>query len=215
MLRIATVNVSGLEQTIQKTVNMVQQNNIDILCFQEVHILSDQQRNVRENDLKGILYCNACEQRSGTAILVRKYSAIFKIEHLKITNYALINRITHIRIHTNKIIDIVSIYAPANREQKLPFYDHFQQYISQFKDRILIIAGDFNYVENAGDRTPKSISVDNGIKKRFKSVELGLVDVYASFNTGPKDFTHKAARLDRIYVTDFIISKINFVKHLY
>ena len=214
MVRVATVNVNGLEQKIQKTVNMVQHNNIDILCFQEVHILSDQQRHVLENDLKGILYCNASEQWSGTAILVRKYSTNFKIEHLKITNYALINRITHIRIHTNKIIDIVSIYAPANREHRLPFYDHFQQYISQFKDRILIIAGDFNYVENVGDRTPKLTSTDNGIKKRFKPLELGLVDVYASFNTGLKDFTHKVARLDRIYVTDFMIGKINFVKHL-
>ena len=43
MVRVATVNVNGLEHKIQKTVNMVQQNNIDILCFQEVHILSDQQ----------------------------------------------------------------------------------------------------------------------------------------------------------------------------
>ena len=91
----------------------------------------------------------------------------------------------------------MSVYASANREQRLPFYNQFKQYISQFKDCILIVTGDFNYVKNPEDITPKLTSADNGIEKRFKPLELSLLYVYASFNTGLKDFTHKATRLDK------------------
>ena len=73
--------------------------------------------------------------------------------------------------------------------------------------------GDFNYVSHRSDRLNNFKACDSYIRNIFKPKEFSLEDSYRHFHKEP-DFTRQNSRIDRIYVSDFLINKIDSVKHL-
>ena len=72
---------------------------------------------------------------------------------MKIDNPILENRVTHLKITSNETLNIISVYGPPNRTQKKRlFYSHLKDYIQNFSNFRIIMAGDFKYVENDEDR---------------------------------------------------------------
>ena len=132
MVRLATVNVNGLVRYSEKVVDLLNNSNIDILCIQETHLVSDEYKNKIEKETKGILFLNQA-QWSGSAVLIRNFLTNIKIDHLKINDPVIQNRVTHLRIHSDSNIDIISVYANANNEYKIEFYEHFKTYINKYK----------------------------------------------------------------------------------
>ena len=150
--------------------------------------------------------------RSG--ILVKGRLQNFKIEHCKIYAKTLVNRITHIQIHTKRIFDIIRIYAPADHTKRKPFYDDLINYLKSYINHNLIICGDFNFVNSEKDREPKLTKYDKRFSKLFKPKNYHLNDTFRIKNPTSIEFTHKTARLDRIYVSDSILNTLHKVKHL-
>ena len=146
-------------------------------------------------------------------IIIRNNIQNFKIEHLEIKPFIFKNRITHLRIHLNHPINIINIYAPANNSEKPNFYKAFYKYLEQISE-IIILAGDFNYASEITDRFPIVNKYDKRIKKIFNLNKLNISDTFRKFNKNKQDFTHKASRIDKIYVSNFAINKIQNCRHL-
>ena len=69
-------------------------------------------------------------------------------------------------------------------------------------------------MEEAIDRTPNINKRDTYVKRIFKPKNLQLFDVFRKYNKQKVDFTHKTARIDRIYVTESLSLNILKCKHL-
>ena len=76
------------------------------------------------------------------------------------------------------------------------------------------MCGDFNFVNSEIDRGPKLTKYDKRFSKLFKPQNYHLNDTFRIKNPVSIDFTHKTARLDRIYVSDSILNTLHKAKHL-
>ena len=68
-------------------------------------------------------------------------------------------------------------------------------------------------MSHKSDRLNKQRAFDSCVRNIFKSKEYSLEDTYKHFHKEP-DSTSKNSRIDRIYVSDILISKMDSVKHL-
>ena len=123
------------------------------------------------------------------------------------------DRVTHLQIHTKSTLNFINIYAPSVDGKKKPFYRSLNKYLANFNNNYTILMGDFNYVSHRSDRLNKLRACDSYIRNIFKPKEFSLEDSYKHFHKEP-DFTRQNSRIDRIYVSDFLINKIDSVKHL-
>ena len=123
------------------------------------------------------------------------------------------HRVTHLQIHTKSTLNFINIYAPSVDGKKKPFYRSLNKYLANFNNNYTILMGDFNYVSHRSDRLNKLRACDSYIRNIFKPKEFSLEDSYKHFHKEP-DFTRQNSRIDRIYVSDFLINKIDSVKHL-
>ena len=212
MVRLASVNVNGLEKHQDKVIDFVKNNNIDVLCLQEIHLTDKKCIDQIEKAVKGVLFYNEA-QWSGTGIILRNFFTNLRIEHLKIDNIVLVSRITHLRIHSDIDIDIVSVYANSDSKYKPNFYENFRKYIAKYKNYNLIIAGDFNFVENKCDRSPNMLPMDYNICKKFNPLDFDLYDIHNILQTNVT-YTHKKSRIDRIYTSDTMLNKVNKIEYL-
>ena len=76
------------------------------------------------------------------------------------------------------------------------------------------MAGDFNYVEHYEDRIILMNKSDKLVKRTFKPKNLNLLDTLRKLHKTKIVYTHKTARIDRIYITESLGSKISKCKHL-
>ena len=98
-------------------------------------------------------------------------------------------------------------------QKNLIFIKLFYNYLEQISETI-ILASDFNYASETIDRFPKINKYDERVQKIFNLNKLNISDTFRKFNKNEKDFTHKTSRIDRIYVSNFAINKIQNSKHL-
>ena len=150
---------------------------------------------------------------AGTGILVRNNLQNLKIDHLMVGDPNLKDRVTHLQIHTKSTLNFINIYAPSVDGKKKPFYRSLNKYLANFNNNYTILMGDFNYLSHRSDRLNKLRACDSYIRNIFKPKEFSLEDSYKHFHKEP-DFTRQNSRIDRIYVSDFLINKIDSVKHL-
>ena len=118
-------------------------------------------------------------------------------------------------IHTKRIFDIICVYAPADHSERKPFYDDLINYIKSYQNHNLIMCGDFNFVDSEVDRRPKLIKYDKRFSKIFKPKNYHLNDAFRIKNPVSIEFTHKTARLARIYISDSILNTLHKAKHLH
>ena len=69
-------------------------------------------------------------------------------------------------------------------------------------------------MEESIDRTPNINKRNTYVKRIFKPKNLQLIDVLRKCNKHKVDFTHKTARIDRIYVRESLGLNILKCKHL-
>ena len=121
----------------------------------------------------------------------------------------------HIQIKTNNVINIINLYAPTGEDKdKTCFYEMFKKYIDKFKNQDLIITGDFNYVTSEKDRqTHKLYIYDKETNKIINFDTYDLIDVFYNFYEDIQDFTTKVSRIDKIFVSKHLITKVTNFKH--
>ena len=131
-----------------------------------------------------------------------------QLKHIEINKETLKNRLTHIQIISKEVINILSVYCPADHYGKDNFFYDLIHYLQDFEHQKLILVGDFNFVKNIEDRFPKLNKNDKKIRKIFKPHNLNLIDPMYKSNTQmiyTHIYTHKDARLDRFYISDFMV----------
>ena len=96
------------------------------------------------------------------------------------------NRLLHIQIQTDEIVNIINIYAPAHTENliKIRFYQKLKEYLSKYKNELIILTGDFNYVISKEDRLKGYDYYDIRINKMMNFEDFNLKDVYSTKKQG-------------------------------
>ena len=142
----------------------------------------------------------------GTAILLRRNLQNMQVKHIEISQPSLQNRVTHLQIISNDVLHLINVYCPADHYDKDPFFKDFNIYLENLECEKIILAGNFNFVENVEDRFPKLNKNDKKVRKIFNPKNPSLFDPIYKSKT--MKFTCKNARLDRFYISDFMLGYV-------
>jgi len=214
-LKICTFNVRGLTDVKKRkdVFNYLQSKRYDICCLQETHSTSDNDsRWMTEWGYKTFFTSYASNSR-GVGIL---FSNTFEHEIHNIIKdpegrYILLD----ITIHNNRLL-LANVYGP-NDDNPTFFRNLFTQ-IQHFQNSSLIIAGDFNVVQNylkdtiniRGQNNRNAQEVVNDMKH-----ELDLCDPWRSKNPESKICTWhsklKQSRIDYFLVAEPMLHEIECV----
>ena len=164
----------------------------------------------------GITFINSKLSKHGVAIIVRKIALNFKIREIELNQIMFKNRICHVQIQTKETVNIINVYAPSGDDQdKVTFFRSLQDYLSLYKSSTIILLGDFNYVLDNNDRINHLLPYDKKIHNVFQPQKLGLMDTFGKIHGDKRKYTYQTARLDRIYITQCMVTKIRSIEHLY
>ena len=220
-MRIASVNVNGLDNKKNAAINLINQNNLDIICLQETHKISNENFNLIEKETNTFGFISTptgpLRDYRGVAILIGRKLQQYQIQNITIDIPTLRYRVMHISILAEEKIHIVNVYAPVANilpldNSKLAFYKDLQKYITKFKNEPTILLGDYNYVEHEKDRSRGLNYDDKKILGIFNPLNLNLIDTYNSINN-QANFTHSSSRIDRIYISQIYYPKILKIQH--
>ena len=113
-----SINMNGLRLRQDKIQTCLHENNIDVLCLQDVHSFNEREMHEFEKKARGVGFFDTKGGYTGTGVIVRQSLQNMGIEHVKIDNPSLENRVTHLKITSNETFHILSVYGPPNRTQK-------------------------------------------------------------------------------------------------
>ena len=102
------------------------------------------------------------------------------------------------------------IYAPGHKDRK-DFYDNLNTYLNDFRRYNIIFYGVFNFVYSDVDRQPHLTKYDK--QNLLKPKKFNLKDVFHLKHPAAVGFTHKAYRIDRIYISKTLLNIVQQVKH--
>ncbi|CCA66968.1 related to Pol-like protein-Ciona intestinalis [Serendipita indica DSM 11827] len=197
----------------------MKEQTIDILALLDTHwddeILEQHRR--RYTYLE-IFETHMSTNRAGIALLVDK-----RTETPQKIDFDIIEegRSAVITIKFNKqTITLAAVYAPTDNRAKSITFEKLRNTLRTHPNKTnLILAGDFNMVESSIDRNPRRDDdprVTRSLRKLINS--LNLEDgwrktnpneiQYSWMGNGPNE-THTFARLDRIYVSESLMSYTN------
>ena len=215
-MKILNVNINGLKNKKEKIITYINENKFDVINLQEIMIKDDYSVIQEiENKTKGITFMNSTKLFHGVATIIRNDLLKFQIKQMDYGDDIFKNRMIHIQIKTNNVINIINLYAPTGEDKdKTCFYEKFKKYIDKFKNQDLIITGDFNYVTSEKDRqTHKLYSYDKETNKIINFDAYDLIDVFYNFYEDIQAFTTKVSRIDKIFISKHLITKITNFKH--
>ena len=215
-MKIATININGLDSRKNTLIQYMNQNNLDIYCLQETHKISLQNFNYIEKNTNTLGFISTASKVEndyrGVAVLIGRSLQQFKIQNINIDIPSLKHRMMHISILAEEEINIINIYAPAKNIEKSNFYEDVKKYLTKIKNKQIILLGDFNYVENINDRVFGFDYADRKVNKIFSPKELNLIDTFSNVHN-TLDFTHLRSRIDRIYLSKILYPKILKIQH--
>ena len=111
-MKIATLNINGLENKKTRLIDLMNQNEFDILCIQETHIVTKESFNFIEKTTNTFGFISAPDtpNYNGTAIFLGRGLHGFQIKNINIEIPSLKYRVLHISIHADTIFHIINIY---------------------------------------------------------------------------------------------------------
>ena len=210
-LKILSLNVRGLRNVKKRRTlfNSFKSKDFDIICLQETY-LTNKEINKIQNEWGSLIHLSESVGRSkGIVTLFNKRLKNYKISSSFANSRCLISKIT---IENSEFI-IVNIYAPCVQAEKQGFLEMVKNVVkteSRDSDYHVVLAGDFNMVQNnkldiiAGDPH------DESIVSLFRNTinDLLLIDAWRVFNRYRKEFTWSktnpfiARRLDYIFLSE-------------
>ena len=116
-MKIATQNINGLECKKNKLIEIFKQNDLDILCLQEIHKINSETINFIEKQTKSFSFIqtnstkNTMRNFCGVAIFVGKRLHGFKIKEHDINSNSLKYRVMHISIEAEMPVSIRKLQA--------------------------------------------------------------------------------------------------------
>ena len=191
-----------------------------ILCLLDTHFDEFSQQNIKALWKGNSLFANNISNRITAGISIHIANTnLTNTEFIKDKNgrYAFLNF-----DFQNKQYLLVSVYAPTgNITERKIFFQLLKKKIKQHykKQRILILCGDFNCVENPLLDKASKTSNDTSINElNYLKSELNLIDIWRNRNINKIEFTCFSnsgyhSRLDRFYIKYDFRNNINNVQH--
>ena len=216
-MKILNVNINGIKSKYEKIVEYINNNKYDIVNLQEVHLKRKETNIISklEDDTKSFAFINSSHSQHGVITLIRNNILQFKTKQIESKENEFLNRFLHIQIETDEIINIINIYAPVNGQnyEKLYFYQKLKEHLSKFKNQIIILSGDFNYVTDKEDRENGFDYWDKRLNNIINFENLNLKDAFKTINPEVTNFTTKRSRIDRFLISNFLLTKIDLILH--
>ena len=216
----ASVNGRGLNKSLKRRIIFNKCSNFNISCIQESYITEDKAEEWKR-DWKGGFYYSSCTNHSkGLIILTNSEISIDDIELIVKKE-----RIMGLTFKINNIeMTIFNIYAPNEKQQRLKFFEDLNRITSSIDKANLIVCGDFNtVVDNSLDIIDSGLPHDVEVVNKFNDwiINSSLIDSWRLMHYGSKDFTwsrkgnpFRARRLDYIFISENLVSKLMGCEHL-
>ncbi|MDR3257088.1 MAG: exodeoxyribonuclease III [Endomicrobium sp.] len=229
-MKIVSWNVNGIRAIYKKDfADWFKNEKSDIVCVQETKASEIQfPKDIKEFDGYNF-YCSCAEKKGYSGVAT--WSKIKpELVSTSIGNKIFDNEGRILRLDFKKFI-LFNIYFPnggASQERleyKMKFYDHFIEYLKQFKNKIVVICGDYNTAHFPIDLArPKENEKVSGFmpKEREKLDNLvlaGFIDTFRYFNKEPNNYTWWDYKTDARsrnvgWRIDYFFMSQQFVKHL-
>ena len=237
-MKIISYNVNGIRAAMKKgLINWLENENPDIVCFQEIKALEDQ-IDIEEFEKIGYKYNYwFSAQKKG-------YSGVAIISKHEPKNVEFGTGISYMDFEGRNIrldfdnFSVMSLYLPSGTnmsrlEFKLNYMDEFLGYIKLLSTKInnLIIAGDYNICHKAIDiHDPvrnKNVSGFLPIEREWiqNFIDFGFIDSFRVFNKDPHNYSwwtyranaranNKGWRIDYIMASKNLLNKMISAKIL-
>lgn len=187
-LNLVSYNVHGLNHPIKrkKILNQLKKSHCSIALLQETHLSNSEHLKLRR-DWVGLVYGASHGKKRGVAILINRTLA-FSVENVvqdKLGRFVMV-----VGSVGECVMSILNVYAPNEHDPN--FFKDLANTITDNSKGMLIVAGDYNAVQNGKmDRMPmergppssKTHTLNNFIS------EMGLVDPWREKNPKGKDFS--------------------------
>ena len=195
MVNFVSLNVNGL-RTMDKFQNIVQMENVDILCLQETHWDNDCVLKVKQIWMDFIFVNNGRGNSSGVAILLRK-DVVDKVVHVHDDNNG---RILVLDFeYMDMKFRIINVYAPNNEiERKVLFIE-----VGRWSVGNCIVVGDFNVKLDRLDMTRGAAfrnDASRGVLKKMM-FEKKLIDIWRDDNPDKREFSRRQVVLGELKQT--------------
>ncbi len=201
-MKIFSYNVNGIRAALNKgLLDWINQENPDILCFQEIKATPDQFDTDVFNQFFSTVLWNPAKRKgySGVALLSKLKPKNFSFG----MNHPIYDAEGRIIVSEFEPFTHVSVYVPSGsmgderQEFKMNFLSEFYRFIEQLlnKHPKLIISGDFNICHKPIDinHPERHENVSGFLPEERewmdKFSELGFIDSFRKFNQQPNQYT--------------------------
>ncbi len=202
-MKIASWNVNSVRTRIDNILEWIKKENPDILCLQEIKVVTESFPREPFEDLGYNLIISGQKSYNGVATLSK-----FLIEEsiTKIPNFddEQARYIETVHSVNSKVIRISNIYLPNGNpypgdkfDYKLNWMKALKEHLISLniKDELFVLLGDFNVIPESIDAYDADKWLNDALftietRKEFREiVSLGLNDMYRAYNPLAKDFT--------------------------
>ena len=204
-IKHATLNVRGIndKEKRRRIFQWCKSQNLDIIFLQETFLTAQKQTEATK-DWNGysIHEVSRSNHSNGLSILFRKHLNIEIIN----SHTSQDGRILLLNTKLNtEYLTLINIYGPSTNETaKKSFFNKCIKWVNEyaFDSNYLIMAGDFNCIDNQNDRYSRIIDLSSNTFKKMKN-RLSLTDIWRKLHPEsiaytyihPTDFT-KQSRID-------------------
>lgn len=235
-IKFGTHNVQGLRSNLHKVLNLFREitlYELDIVFLQETHYSTNTDTTTLESLFSNkyhIIHSLSDNNRTkGVSILIKKsLPTTTPVKLFSDTGNTLIIKFSV----NNQIMLAINVYVPVeNNSAKKQYVKNLHNIVNSLinSNELVLLAGDFNFVENTDidiyTQTPLSATAKNCYKyclKQFMALKnsLMLEDAYRFIDPEGTDVTHysvtstRGSRLDRAYLTDLHVASVLNVKHI-
>ena len=227
-IKFTSINVNGFNKSDNKLAHFITHNNIHFTCIQETHTIHHQQLSHFSYQHNFLVFPNTdlsltpqISHRPGTLVILNTNQIHLNTQmispHIILPNY--IQSLSFTLSDNN--YTLINCYLPSGKtsfqtSHRIKAIKTLSSYLHNldFKNRHLIIAGDFNPVIIKIDRTGHFTPNTND-KILFQTIlsNFDLIDSYRFLYPHSKTFSFSRlqpiSRLDRIYISSPLISKIS------
>jgi exodeoxyribonuclease-3 len=223
-------NVNGIRAIYKKGfLDWFKKENADIICIQETKATEMQfPKDIRE--IEGYNFCCSVAEKKGYSGVAVWSKITPDFINIGIENKKFDNEGRVIRLDFEDFI-LFNVYFPnggASLDRlnyKIEFYDYFMDYIKRFRNKTVIICGDYNTAHFAIDLArPKQNENTSGFmpqerEKLDKLVLEGFIDTFRYFNKEAGNYTwwdyKTSARARNIgWRIDYFFISLQSVKYL-
>ena len=202
-MKIASWNVNSVRTRIDNILEWIKKETPDILCLQEIKVVTDSFPSEPFEDLGYNLIINGQKSYNGVATL-SKFLIEESITEIPNFNDDQARYIETVHSVNSKVIRISNIYLPNGNpypgdkfDYKLNWMKALKAHLNSLhiKDESFILLGDFNVIPENIDAYDADKWLNDALftietRKEFREIiSLGLNDMYRAYNPLAKDFT--------------------------